>query len=580
MKIAESAAVMSSTSGGQPSFGTKMDLAGTPNQQTKKRKADLLSPPLRDDTPKSQKSLNEQIKLKTLMEKVIAEVNVLWSTLGPKAKIETRGYAESLYLMMETIKADNLLDSLGTAQENQSAEFSTEHGEIMDTSNNGPPNREVMCSRCKKEVLDEKQITEDIRSFVEETHLADYDQISATEIAMLNKKWPQESYTKSTVKIGNPLQEVSGDVLLAIKSKNDNPYILSKFEERHAGLKDLIKEELEDGQIQFLENTTKTKSGVRKCHGRVYVMSGESIQDHYTALKELGNEMKEPICRKISIVAANETIRTSIRKLVEIVFFQTEVEIDVYVPKKENRGQAQENKYDTIVVNSSVEGRTYSDMLRTVRENIDPENLGINIKSMRKRKDDSILIVTEKNHVDALKKEITENCNMKDIHIVDKKCDLLITGMDAITTKEEILKAIEVSGSLTEDDINKLEIKNIYANRSGEQVATISTVKEIADKVIPTGHLRIGWSRCRIKEKVSIPRCSNCLRVGHVNRSCKTKATGNKKCLNCTQAGHEAKDCTNTSHCNSCSKSGHRADSMSCPMYRKKVYEKERSMAQ
>ncbi|KAI5731252.1 hypothetical protein M8J77_006996 [Diaphorina citri] len=481
---------------------------------------------------------------------------------------------------METIKADNLLDSLGTAQENQSAEFSTEHGEIMDTSNNGPPNREVMCSRCKKEVLDEKQITEDIRSFVEETHLADYDQISATEIAMLNKKWPQESYTKSTVKIGNPLQEVSGDVLLAIKSKNDNPYILSKFEERHAGLKDLIKEELEDGQIQFLENTTKTKSGVRKCHGRVYVMSGESIQDHYTALKELGNEMKEPICRKISIVAANETIRTSIRKLVEIVFFQTEVEIDVYVPKKENRGQAQENKYDTIVVNSSVEGRTYSDMLRTVRENIDPENLGINIKSMRKRKDDSILIVTEKNHVDALKKEITENCNMKDIHIVDKKCDLLITGMDAITTKEEILKAIEVSGSLTEDDINKLEIKNIYANRSGEQVATISTVKEIADKVIPTGHLRIGWSRCRIKEKVSIPRCSNCLRVGHVNRSCKTKATGNKKCLNCTQAGHEAKDCTNTSHCNSCSKSGHRADSMSCPMYRKKVYEKERSMAQ
>lgn len=551
------------------------------NQNKRRRKATsplaVISPIKSSDNPEVQKLVDNQSKLKEMMEKAMVEVKGLYTTLGSKAKIETKGYAEKLNLIMDTIKEDNLLDSLGTVLENQIPEGPED--ENMDIVETDSSTTEILCSRCKKEILDEKQVADSIRSFVQEIHITECEEIVAKDLDTLKKKWPEEAFSSTTLKTGNPLQDIVGDVLLALKTKEDNPYVMSKFQERHSGLKEIIQDELADGQIQFLENITKTKSGIQKS-GRVYVMSGEDVQSQYNSLRELEKEMKSSNCKHISFVAADETVRMNIRKLSEIVFFQSNVEVDIYVPKKESRGKITENKYDTIVINTAVQGKSYSDMLKVVRDNINPESLGINIKSLRKRKDDSLLIITEKSQSETLRREITENLNMKNVvNIVDKKCDLLITGMDAVTTQEEILEALKVEGSLTEDDKKKLEIKHLYANRSGEQVATITTVKEVADKVTAVGHIRIGWSRCRIKEKISVPRCSNCLRIGHVSRACKTKTTGDKKCLKCTQSGHEAKECTNNTYCNSCAKSGHRADSMSCPKYRKKVYEKERSLA-
>lgn len=589
---------MSSNSGGQGTPGTLPGIPGT-NLGTPRTKpgttgtipgtpgirdADVPTPGKRkrnELTPEKcneiQKIEEQQLKLKSLLEKTINEVDGLFSTLGVKTKTETRGHAEKLQLIMETIKENNLLDSLGYALESQVTENQAEHGQDMDLDETRSTIEEMICSRCRKEITDEKQVAENMRAFVQEFHITECQEMSEKDLVTFNKKWPEGAYVKATLKTGNPLQEAEGDVLLALKTKDDNPYIRNKLEERHVGLKDIIKDELVDGQIQFLENTTKTKSGVQKS-GRVYVMSGETLQAQFNALKELEAEAKGETTKKISIIAADENVRTNIRKLIEIVFFQTNLEIDIFVPRKENKGKAHENKYDTIVVNTSADGKTYSDMLKIVRENINPENLGITIKSLRKRKDDSLLIVTEKSTVETLKKEFTDNENMKDIHIVEKKCDLLITGMDAVTTQEELLKALEVAGSLTEDDKKTLVIKSMYTNRSGEQVATVTTTQKVGDKVLPVEHLKIGWSRCRVKEKFSIPRCSNCLRIGHINKNCKTRKTEGKKCLNCTQPNHEAKDCQNKSHCNSCAKEGHRADSMSCPKYRKKVFEKERSL--
>lgn len=593
-------AVMSSHSGGSVPPGvdglvdkglaprsqslTRQEASRTPrNQSNKRKRADspvlLMSPIKTSENPEIQKLLDNQNKLKEKMKDAMEEVKSLCTTLGTKAKTETRSYAEKLNLIMESIKEDNLLDSLGTVLENKPPENPDDLGENMDIEERNSSTTEIHCARCKKEILDEQQITESIRAVVEEIHITECDEIGETDLATLNRKWPEGAYACTKSRTGNPLQEIVGDVLLALKSKEDNPYILSKFQERHSGLKEIIRDELAEGQIQFLENTTKTKSGVQKSE-RVYVMGGEDIKTQFTTIKELEKEMKNSNCKKISIVAADEAVRRNVRKVAEIVFFQSNVEIDVYVPKKESRGKIIENKYDTIVVNMSVPGKSYSDMLRVVRENIDPETLGINIKSLRKRKDDSLLIVTEKSQTETLKKVITENPIMKDtINIVDKKCDLLITGMDAVTTKEEILIALKDAGPLTAEESNKLEVKHLYTNRSGEQVATITTVKEVADKVIANGQLKIGWTRCRVKEKVSVPRCSNCLRVGHIGRTCKAKTSDGKKCLNCTQSGHEVRECTNNSFCNSCAKGGHRADSMSCPTYRKKVYEKERSLA-
>ncbi|KAL1446847.1 hypothetical protein WDU94_005433 [Cyamophila willieti] len=262
--------------------------------------------------------------------------------------------------------------------------------------------------------------------------------------------------------------------------------------------------------------------------------------------------------------------------MLEIVFLQTNLEIDIFTPNKESKGKTYDKKYDTVVVNTANKSKTYSEMLKIVRENIDPEAIGVDIKDTIKRSDESLLIVAEKTQMGALKKALKETPNMGDIQIIEKKCDVLITGLDAVATKEEIVKAI--SDSLTSDEVDNTQIKSMYANRSGGQVATLTTSKEIAEKLISNGRIKVGWSRCGVKEKVHIPRCTNCLRVGHVDRNCKSKKSKGKRCLKCTKEGHEVKDCTDQSYCIACAKGGHRSDSMSCPKYRKLVHEKEKSL--
>lgn len=120
-------------------------------------------------------------------------------------------------------------------------------------------------------------------------------------------------------------------------------------------------------------------------------------------------------------------------------------------------------------------------------------------------------------------------------------------------------------------------MKTLYTNRSGEQVATVNLTQVQAHNVIQDGPIKVGWSRCRIKEKITIPRCTNCLKVGHIAQLCRAKKSQRKKCIKWTQEGHTASDCTaEMRRCITCSQDGHRSDSMRCPRYRKLVYEKEK----
>lgn len=46
--------------------------------------------------------------------------------------------------------------------------------------------------------------------------------------------------------------------------------------------------------------------------------------------------------------------------------------------------------------------------------------------------------------------------------------------------------------------------------------------------------------------------------------------------MKCTQTGHLSRDCTNSSFCTVCDKTGHRSDSPSCPSFRKMIEEATR----
>lgn len=534
--------------------------------RTKKRKRN--SPIATDDTNATE-VLKSQKKMADCLEKMFIEIQNLISTLGDKTKRETRAYSEKISMYKDIILESNLLSSLGQVIPTPSVE----EFEYDDVSMTSETVEELVCSKCKKKLEDEQQFNNLARKLVEEIHLADLPSLDESQKAMILKKWPEDAYQKTAILVANPLYSPSeGDQLLVLKAPNDTAYIYKKMKETNSDLKSIIEEELQPGKIQFLETITRVRNKEDSCK-RVYVACGESIDDLYLSLKELEIETRTSKNSTLNIIAADEKTRSTVRKLVEAVFFQSNLSIKLYAPNRENSNGPRENKYDSIVINSN--SKSYSDMLKTIRENIDPEQMGVGVHTIRKLKDNSLLIMTDKGKKEILTKELSENNNFQDITIIEKKCDLILAGMDAVTTKEEITAALQQKINVQEQDIT---IKSLYENRSSEQIATISMSVGNAQKLIESGPIKIGWSMCRVKEKIRIARCTNCLKMGHTQKACKSKKSDVKKCLKCLQSGHESKDCENTSHCISCDKEGHRSDSMSCPKYRKLVYQKGSSL--
>lgn len=535
--------------------------------KSKKRKRNENSPLNR--TLEGEESARDKLVL--TLKGIMQQINNLNKEIDEKkTKREIRNAAEELKLLSDLIDSEKMLDCLENPAEVRDIEMDTEDA-ISSSSD-----EENVCSRCKKDLIEEKDITEKIKLAVQEAQSIDSEDMTEDIQTLLQRKWPEEAFQKATMKIGNPLVDAGdADLLLVLRTNQDTSYITTKFKEKYPGLKGILEEENTQGQVQYLENIIKTKKGVQS-KTRVYVTTGETMENHFKALRDLDLLLVGDSKRNIGVVAPDVKIRTQIRKLADIIMLQSEINLDIYVPKREAKNTPRENKYDTLVINS--QNKSYSEMLKAIRGNINPEALGAEIKSVRKRKDDSLLIVTEKENMEKLKNEINEKQELADIKIVEKKITMLVSGMDAVTTKEEIVEALKKKLG-DENEIDSITVKSLYANRSGDQNATVETTQSIAARLLVGSSIKIGWSSCKIKEKVSIIRCTNCLRFGHSARGCKAQRTTGTKCLKCSKEGHSVKDCKNPSFCLSCNKDGHRADSMSCPKYRKLVYQKEAEMS-
>ena len=104
--------------------------------------------------------------------------------------------------------------------------------------------------------------------------------------------------------------------------------------------------------------------------------------------------------------------------------------------------------------------------------------------------------------------------------------------------------------------------------RDGNQAVTVVLRDILADGLLKTRKLKIGWTYCQVRERMSVQRCYKCLEIGHSGKYCRGPDRSDS-CFNCGQKGHKATGCNNAPHCMKCNVEGHRPDSIKCPSFKK-----------
>lgn len=223
---------------------------------------------------------------------------------------------------------------------------------------------------------------------------------------------------------------------------------------------------------------------------------------------------------------------------------------------------------DKIIIKS--EGKTYADLLRSVKRNVDIEEAGVTIRSLKKTlKGDLLLEVTGgKERVTTLKEMIRTRTKDTEVFVKSNDATIHITDIDADINEEDLKKEIMRS----ERDISEeqLRVISLRPNRTGNQTATVTMRKYIADRLVKKGKIKIGWVYCRLRHRVNIARCYKCLEFGHRTPDCTGPDRGGT-CRRCGKDGHLAKECKGTPYCITCEREGHRADSTGCPRFRELI---------
>lgn len=441
-----------------------------------------------------------------------------------------------------------------------------EYGGKRDLNLPGEPRPRYFCDRCSVEIEQEEEEIKEIRGKFKDiisSEKSDY-------IDLVNRKWPEKTFEITKEVVGNPLSTKEGDLVIFIKERKEDTVLFKMMKSRYPELEDIMEEDTEESRVQYLENIIKTKKTTNT--RRIHLIETKGESDLRRFLITLRDENMVPGYNKMSVAVSSPELRSGIRKAMEIIFKDVGVEMEFFISKNEDtymresfQDKRGREKNEAVVIKTNVS--TYADTLRNIRAVVFPEEIGVKVNTIKVNKDHNVVISTNKGMAEILHKEILNKTKGVESIVTGTNKSILIFDIDASINGKEIESYIR-----QETRAYETIVRNLRTSRAGTQIATVSMPAKVADALLEAGDIKIGWYRCRVKEKIDIIRCYNCLHLGHHSDICKEPKV-DKRCLNCTQPGHLVKDCNNTSYCLACQKSGHRCDSDFCPTFRKIVQE-------
>ncbi|KAI5747594.1 hypothetical protein M8J77_016309 [Diaphorina citri] len=383
---------------------------------------------------------------------------------------------------------------------------------------------------------------------------------------LIEKKWPEEAFTKTKVVTGDPFRTNSEHLIVLYEDIEEDSTLIKMVKDKYPEVKEVIQEEDEDddGSLPFIENIVNTKKGTRK--KRIYLSKVSATEEVRKSLNICRNQMETEQWNSLAVVVSQTKWRKEMRKSLEVCFRQTEVEIEFFVPRGETVVKPPREREEALIIGTNV--ATYADTMRNIRAVLDPDEVGVKVTSVKTTEDKRVVLVTGKGEAATLQKEIESRVKGIDIKIAGRsQSQVVILDIDASINGKEIEFFIKQSTK-----VHETEVKSLRLGRAGTQIATVSMPANAAEDLLRMGEVKINWTMCRVKPKVNVMLCYNCLELGHHSDICKEKRN-DRKCLNCTQVGHLSKDCTSGSFCATCNREGHRTGSTICPTSKRRIQE-------
>ena len=381
-----------------------------------------------------------------------------------------------------------------------------------------------------------------------------------------NYDWPEETYTASKHEEGLVTQAPKEYDIVVWDEGDAAGEQTKRAMRRYPELCDL------EGETAYLYLTTKSENaqGILKTIEQVIMKykTDDSEADCWKKLTEI-RRMEERHRTEVAMYPPGEDARGKIfRKMVECVFVASKIKCSVWHKRsnKKREDNKRQNATDAIIV--SQKGKTYADLLKTIKSGMKEEGKEVtdHIEAIRQTKEGTMLI-TKKANEDKTKEVRGVISKIEGIKTRtsaagrSKRKVIHVKGMDAITSKEEVLAAIVRETGAEKETVRVGEMRPFYGS---SKAVTIVVPEKEAEKLVKKGRLRIEYNWCRVEMRVDLIQCYRCWRYGHTAVLCEAPEDRSGDCKNYGEGGHMRKNCDKEKQCPICEVKGHSAGTGAC----------------
>lgn len=204
-----------------------------------------------------------------------------------------------------------------------------------------------------------------------------------------------------------------------------------------------------------------------------------------------------------------------------------------------------------VVLIKPIGGKTYADILGTMRKEVTPEDSGTVVRHIRKTATGGVLLELAKCDNRAKLQEDIQRAvgDQGEVRSIVPKMRIEILDLDSLVTDAEVREAIRRDFP---DLKSELKLTLFGPNRREQRKAVIEMDQRDALQILERRKIKVGWVVCRIRQRLEVQRCYRCLGYGHVRKDC-SGPDRSGSCWKCGSGDHRAADCNEAPSCVLCS---------------------------